>query len=170
MEPPPAIKASTSPSSLPAPVSDGTSASSPIHGHDSSPVGDPLDTSQGQRDPLNTIHDYQASPSFSSYEHVDENSSPSSHSNKGNQATTGLGRNDAVMTLTSPIGQHIVNVALQLAAIVAAVTFGYFAVRSVQLASRAYEEARLANQIAIYAICDSDRATVSIQSSFESEL
>ena len=67
-----------------------------------------------------------------------------------------LHHSSAVVTLSSPIGQHIVNVILQLAAIVAAIAFGYFAVQSVQIANRANEEARLANQIAIYAVCNSN--------------
>lgn len=63
----------------------------------------------------------------------------------------GLSHND--LRLSSPIGQYIVNVVLQMAAIVAAVAFGYYAVQSVQVANRAYNEAHLANQLAIYAIC-----------------
>ena len=62
----------------------------------------------------------------------------------------------AAVTLSSPIGQHVVNVVLQLAGIVAAISFGYFAVQSVQIANRANAEAHLANQIAIYALCNSN--------------
>ena len=62
----------------------------------------------------------------------------------------------AAVTLSSPIGQHVVNVILQLAGIVAAISFGYFAVQSVQIANRANAEAHLANQIAIYALCNSN--------------
>ena len=66
-----------------------------------------------------------------------------------------------IVKLSSPIGQHIVNVILQLAAIVAAIAFGYFAVESVQVGNQANAEARLANQIAIYAICNSNNSLVS---------
>ena len=66
-----------------------------------------------------------------------------------------LPQNSPIVKLSSPIGQHIVNVILQLAAIVAAIAFGYFAVESVQVANQANSEAHLANQIAIYAICNS---------------
>lgn len=54
-----------------------------------------------------------------------------------------LHHNSAIITLSSPIGQHVVNVVLQLAGIVAAVAFGYFAVQSVQIANRANAEAHL---------------------------
>ena len=64
--------------------------------------------------------------------------------------------------LSNPIGQYIINVILQMAAIVAAVTFGYFAVRSVRISERAYNEAYLSNQIAIYAVCNMNDSPVSI--------
>ena len=73
----------------------------------------------------------------------------------------GLSHN-AIVTLSSPIEQHIVNIVLQMAAIVAAVAFGYYAVQSVQVANRANDEARLANQIAIYALCNSNNGPVSV--------
>ena len=76
----------------------------------------------------------------------------------------GLPRNSTILKLSSPIGQHVVNVILQLAAIVAAIAFGYFAVESVQVANQANAEAHLANQIAIYAICNSKNNPVRIRS------
>ena len=78
----------------------------------------------------------------------------------------GLPHNSPIVRLSSPIGQHIVNVILQLTAIVAAIAFGYFAVESVQVANRANAEAHLANQIAIYAICNSNNNPVRICSIF----
>ena len=74
----------------------------------------------------------------------------------------GLPHNSPIVKLSSPIGQHIVNVILQLAAIVAAIAFGYFAVESVQVANQANAEAHLANQIAIYAICNPNNNPVRI--------
>ena len=74
----------------------------------------------------------------------------------------GLPHNSTIVKLSSPIGQHIVNVILQLAAIVAAIAFGYFAVESVHVAEQANAEAHLANQIAIYAICNSNNNPVRI--------
>lgn len=76
----------------------------------------------------------------------------------------GLPHNSTIVKLSSPIGQHVVNVILQLAAIVAAIAFGYFAVESVQVANRANAEAHLANQIAIYAICNSNNNPVRTRS------
>ena len=64
--------------------------------------------------------------------------------------------------LSNPIGQYIINVILQMAAIVAAVTFGYFAVQSVRISERAYNEANLSNQIAIYAVYNPNNNPVSI--------
>ena len=77
-------------------------------------------------------------------------------------ALHGLSHNSPIVKLSSPIGQHIVNVILQLTAIVAAVAFGYFAVESVQVTNRANDEAHLANQLAIYAICNSNNNPVRI--------
>lgn len=56
-------------------------------------------------------------------------------------------------TLTPPLGQFIVNLLLQLAGIVAAVAFGIFAVESLNVAKQANMEARVANQVAMFAIC-----------------
>ena len=77
---------------------------------------------------------------------------------KTGKPTTGRKR----QKLSNPIGQYIINVLLQMAAIVAAVTFGYFAVQSVRISERAYNEAYLANQIAIYAVCNANNSPVSI--------
>lgn len=63
--------------------------------------------------------------------------------------------------LANPIGQYIINVMLQMFAIAAAVVFGYFAVQSVRISDRAYKEAYLANQIAIYAVCNANDYIVS---------
>lgn len=51
--------------------------------------------------------------------------------------------NSAVVKLSSPVGQVVVNVITQLAGIVAAIAFGNFAV---QIANRANAEAHLANR------------------------
>lgn len=56
-------------------------------------------------------------------------------------------------TLTPPLGQFVINLLLQLADIVAAVAFGVFAVESLSVAKQANVEARVANQVAMLAIC-----------------
>ena len=70
-------------------------------------------------------------------------------------------------TLTPPLGQFFINMILQIAAFVAAIAFGVFAVKSIDIArtaneysarangyaAEALEEARLANQVAMLAVC-----------------
>lgn len=70
-------------------------------------------------------------------------------------------------TLSPPLGQFFINMILQLAAIAAAIAFGVFAVKSIDIArtangyaktansyaAQALEEARVANQVALLAIC-----------------
>ena len=84
---------------------------------------------------------------------------PADHTvEKSGKSTAGRKR----QKLSNPIGQYIINVILQMAAIVAAVIFGYFAVQSVRISERAYNQAYLANQIAIYAACNANDNPVSI--------
>ncbi|KAL9637720.1 MAG: hypothetical protein Q9164_002023 [Protoblastenia rupestris] len=63
-------------------------------------------------------------------------------------------------TLTPPIGQFIINSTLQTAALAAAIAFGIFAVKSVNIAisanetaARQLDEARVANQVAFFVLC-----------------
>ena len=56
-------------------------------------------------------------------------------------------------TLTPPLGQFIVNSFLQLAGIVAAISFGVCAVESLSVAKQANIEAKIANQVSMLAIC-----------------
>lgn len=63
-------------------------------------------------------------------------------------------------TLTPPLGQFFINMILQIAAFVAAIAFGVFAIKSIDIArtansyaAEALEEARLANQVAMLAVC-----------------
>lgn len=70
-------------------------------------------------------------------------------------------------TLSPPLGQFFINMILQIAAFAAAIAFGVFAVKSINIArtaneysasansyaARALEEARVANQVAMLAIC-----------------
>ena len=70
-------------------------------------------------------------------------------------------------TLTPPLGQFFINMILQIAAFAAAIAFGVFAVKSIDIArtaneysasansyaARALEEARVANQVAMLAVC-----------------
>ena len=63
-------------------------------------------------------------------------------------------------TLTPPIGQFIVNSTIQIATLAAAVAFGIFAVKSLNVAIGANEtaacqldEARVANQVAFFVLC-----------------
>ncbi|KAG8526597.1 uncharacterized protein KY384_008798 [Bacidia gigantensis] len=65
-------------------------------------------------------------------------------------------------TISPPIGQFAISAVLQLAAFAVAISFGIFAVKSVRIsneanryASEALEETRLANRIALLAICAS---------------
>ncbi|MCJ1301654.1 hypothetical protein MMC08_004455 [Hypocenomyce scalaris] len=65
----------------------------------------------------------------------------------------------ATATLSPPLGQFFLNTILQIAAFVAAIAFGVFAVKSVKIANaanayaaRALEEARVANQVAMLSI------------------
>ena len=71
-------------------------------------------------------------------------------------------------TLSPPLGQFVINTILQTAAFVAAIAFGVFAIKSVHIANtandyaaKALEEARIANQVAMLAICISADAQVS---------
>ena len=64
------------------------------------------------------------------------------------------------VTLTPPLGEFIISSVLQLLALCIAIAFGIFAVKSVTVATQANSyaiqalaEARLANQIALLAIC-----------------
>lgn len=70
-------------------------------------------------------------------------------------------------TLSPPLGQFFINMILQIAAFAAAIAFGVFAVKSIDIArtaneysasannyaARALEEARVANQVAMLAVC-----------------
>lgn len=70
-------------------------------------------------------------------------------------------------TLSPPLGQFFINMILQLAAFAAAIAFGVFAVKSIDIARTANEyaasanryaaqalgEARVANQVALLAVC-----------------
>lgn len=70
-------------------------------------------------------------------------------------------------TLSPPLGQFFINMILQIAAFAAAIAFGVFAVKSINIArtaneysasansyaARALEEARVANQVAMLAVC-----------------
>lgn len=81
------------------------------------------------------------------------------------EKTTALKRVTA--TLTPPLGQFFINMVLQIAAFVAAIAFGVFAIKSIDIArtankysamansyaAQALEEARLANQVAMLAVC-----------------
>lgn len=81
------------------------------------------------------------------------------------EKTTAMKRMTA--TLTPPLGQFFINMILQIAAFVAAIAFGVFAIKSIDIArtaneysarangyaAEALEEARLANQVAMLAVC-----------------
>ena len=70
---------------------------------------------------------------------------------------TGRARNNRTSAVCiSPVGQHAINITLQIAAILAAIAFGYFAIQSVWQASKANEQAMIANQIALVALCGTD--------------
>jgi hypothetical protein len=63
-------------------------------------------------------------------------------------------------TLSPPLGQFVVNSFLQVAALVAAVAFGVFAIRSVQLtqtangyAVQALDQSIMANNLALVSVC-----------------
>lgn len=70
-------------------------------------------------------------------------------------------------TLSPPLGQFFINTILQFAAFAVAIAFGVFAVKSIDIArtaneysasansyaARALEEARVANQVAMLAVC-----------------
>lgn len=68
-----------------------------------------------------------------------------------------------VATFSPPLGQFIINSLLQAAAFVAAVAFGVYAVKSVtvgnsanQYAHQAVQQAQIANQLAVLAVCISN--------------
>lgn len=75
--------------------------------------------------------------------------------------------NETRATLTPPLGQFFINMILQIAAFAAAIAFGVFAVKSIDIArtankysasansyaAQALEEAHVANQIAMLAVC-----------------
>lgn len=63
-------------------------------------------------------------------------------------------------TLSPPLGQFFINMILQIATFGAAIAFGIFAVKSINIArtansyaAQALEEARVANQVAMLGIC-----------------
>lgn len=67
-----------------------------------------------------------------------------------------------ILKLSLPAKHHSTNVALQISAVIVAITFGAFAVQAVRLSNHANHYAMLAinqsiaqNQIALYAICNS---------------
>lgn len=79
---------------------------------------------------------------------------------------------NATATLSPPLGQFFINIILQIAAFAAAIAFGVFAVKSIDiartandysaransLADQALEEARVANQVAMLSICSQSGA------------
>ena len=94
--------------------------------------------------------------------------SSSSHSapEKDDEKKNGLLKKTTA-TLTPPLGQFFINMILQIAAFAAAIAFGVFAVKSIDIArtaneysasansyaAQALEEARVANQVAMLAVC-----------------
>lgn len=83
-------------------------------------------------------------------------SSPSPTAEKEGEMMTKIFR----ATLSPPLGQFFINMILQLAAFAAAIAFGVFAVKSIDIArtantyaDRALGEARIANQVAMLAVC-----------------
>ncbi|KAF2016920.1 hypothetical protein BU24DRAFT_140696 [Aaosphaeria arxii CBS 175.79] len=85
---------------------------------------------------------------------------------------------ETVSRLEPPIAQFAINVLLQLAAFAAAIAFGVFAVKSVQvgnranayanaaagLADKAMAQAEMANQLTLLALCTSENSIVSTNS------
>lgn len=92
-------------------------------------------------------------------------SNPTAPEKEGEQLNRLLKRKTA--TLSPPLGQFFINMLLQIAAFAAAIAFGVFAVKSIDIArtankysasannyaARALEEARVANQVAMLAVC-----------------
>lgn len=78
----------------------------------------------------------------------------------------------SIATLSPPLGQFFINTILQIAAFAAAIAFGVFAIISIDIAraaneysaransyaARALEEARVANQVAMLAVCSQSGA------------
>lgn len=75
------------------------------------------------------------------------------HNNGSAQQPTSQPPYMTTATLTPPLGQFVVNLLLQLAGIVAAIAFGIFAVESLNVAKQANIEAKVANQVAMVALC-----------------
>jgi hypothetical protein len=72
-----------------------------------------------------------------------------------------------VATLSPPVGQFVINSLLQVAGFIAAIAFGVYAVKSVDVghsanesAGQAVQQAVIANQLAILAVCGSFRTEV----------
>ena len=97
-------------------------------------------------------------------------SSPEPSKTNGQPSTPSYPHHHAITNaiLSPPLGEFFINLLLQVAGIVAAIAFGVFAVESLRvakdantLATQAIEEARVANQVAMLALCTQVRMLLS---------
>lgn len=72
-----------------------------------------------------------------------------------------------VVTLSAPTGQFVINTLFQIASFAVAIAFGIYAAKSVTVANNSLQQAVIANQLAILAVCLSNENKVGHEQNFQ---